>query len=122
MSRSVSGTNETEGPYAAAWRAYRRAGWIIFLLLAGIPIGVFPIAGLLRHWFTIPLSLADLSRFWLLVMVIAVFWENQWRCPRCGKKFNVPVGRRRGLLESKCPHCWLPKWAEWDPRKRWRDL
>jgi hypothetical protein len=114
MSEHTSDSNRvrTPGPYAATWRVYRIVGWITFVLVVGLAIGIFPLAALVRHRLGISLPVNGLFMFTFVVVGAAVVWESQWRCPRCGKRFRVR--NRRGIRTSKCVHCGLPQWAERD--------
>jgi endogenous inhibitor of DNA gyrase (YacG/DUF329 family) len=43
---------------------------------------------------------------------------SDWPCPRCGKTFHfkeVFLGRFFNPFASRCMHCHLPKWANYDP-------
>ena len=118
----MSASDETARPYAAAWRVYRRVGWFLIAVVAGLPIVVFPVAALLYHWFGIRVPLGGAGDLWIVVFVGGILWESRWRCPRCGQKFFT--GRIRDVRQSRshCQNCQLPQWAESDPDKVWREL
>ena len=97
----------TSGPYARAWRDYKRRiilPWIFVLAFVVLP---YPSVLLLRAgvppWACILLFLAI-----LIAILVSYFRMWVFPCPRCGQLFR----KSWKWYGSQCVHCGLPKWAD----------
>lgn len=97
------------GRYGKQWRRYRRLRMLSLLFLlpfaAGILLIEFPDSLALR----IPFSIAKLFGF---VGVCAWFLLNFFRCPRCGKLFEITWWYNLSIFTRKCVHCGLKKFSD----------
>ncbi len=61
---------------------------------------------------------------WLVLTEAAVIWARAWRCPRCGRFFDLDL-LQRSPFTRRCIHCGLPRgstsasaeWAGADPAR-----
>jgi len=95
-----------DGPYAWAWQDYRRvrrragAATLLFLTL---PMCVGYLSELTLRTLTPGFPIAFIA----MACAAFSFWQLlAWSCPRCGEVFGSP-----GLINQRCRHCHLPKWA-----------
>jgi hypothetical protein len=111
-----------EGPYAAAWRRYRRwrwTFWLLFVLYLPAPAILSRAMGCTRGSGT-PIVVAAFA--WMIAFGIVGYQTGNFRCPRCGelffRKFDDRIWRRTWVQKPfarRCLHCGLPKWAGRDP-------
>jgi hypothetical protein len=108
-----------DGPYAPAWRRYRRqsrAFWLVFVLY--IPAIAALNRALVSAQRDNPTAIA-LAAFAGLVAFAAIGYRKwNFRCPRCGELFFHRFDDRAWRMDwqhrpwaRRCLHCGLPKWA-----------
>ena len=113
---------QDEGPYSAAWLAYRRcsrAFWIVFVLY--LP-GLLLVSTALRHMPGGGTVIFVAVSVWMIAVTVIGNRKWSFRCPRCDQLFFQKVDDRpwRRLSQHNpfarcCMHCHLPKWAAHDP-------
>ena len=109
----MSTSRDVRTPYEAQWGEYRRWTWIFWgLALGWLPFGAVVFETL--DYFGAP-DWPDWLPFPLLfgyMAVIAYYGTrtNNFRCPRCSKRFFLTTWSRN-TFAMKCRHCGLPKWA-----------
>jgi hypothetical protein len=60
---------------------------------------------------------------WFVVITVAAWRYNSFRCPRCHKPFFQPTAWGYNTFLKACPHCGLAKGAATDDatsNNRWR--
>ena len=101
--------------YHGRWRAYRLRWWLELLLALGWPplvVGLF--YGSRHYWHTPFLSLTGMS-VWLVTAIAAVWWQGEFRCPRCRRRYGALGNRKgdsnytRGFFDKICANCKLRK-------------
>ena len=115
---------EHNGPYAPAWRRYRRwrrAFWLVFV--AFLPT-VAAIDRAVRSRYG---EVANSVTTWVALGALAVWWvtglmSGNFVCPRCGGTFFSKWDGRpwrqatqSNMFARRCMQCGLPKWALRDP-------
>lgn len=101
------------GPYAAAWRGYRRRDRWVRVTLLGFPLGGVLLGMLLNRLFNaelLPWSVLG----WAGLVVVTTHRARALPCPRCGASF-YSSRLSYNMLARRCMHCGLPKWAPSDP-------
>ena len=109
---------EDEGPYAEAWRRYRRSSrafWILFeLFLPGVA-GANRVLGSARGGGT---AIFVVAFAWMVAFAVVGYRKWNLRCPRCGELFFHAFDDRpwrmvwrHNPFARRCMHCGLPKWA-----------
>ena len=101
--------------YHARWRAYRFRWWLAALLAVGwLPVAFGLFFESRHYWHTPFLSLTGIF-LWLLAAVLAVWWQGEFRCPRCRRRYGALGNRKgdtnysRGFFDSICANCKLRK-------------
>ena len=108
---------EGEGPYAAAWRSYRRTSWAFWSLFVFYLPGLAFVSnafGLTRDGGG---TITVAALLWLLLFAVIGYRKSNFSCPRCGELFFHKFDDRRWRRDWKhnpfarrCMHCGLPKW------------
>ena len=110
-----SPVEEAEIDYRGRWRAYKLRWWLALLL----GLGWAPVACLLfvesrSSWHMPFLSLAGIFG-WLGLALAAVWWQGEFRCPRCRRRYASLGNRKgdtnytRGFFDRICANCKLRK-------------
>ena len=101
--------------YHARWRAYRLRWWLALLLVVGWAPASFSLFYQSRHyWHTPFVSLGGIFG-WLALAIAAVWWQGEFRCPRCRRRYGALGNRKgdtnytRGLFDRICANCKLRK-------------
>jgi hypothetical protein len=108
----------TEPDYAAAWRDLKKRRLFLWAAVLGCIPGVFAIV----VWIGLPLSLLTgiklnyffypVAASWLLMIGVAGWRVQTFRCPRCHRRFFSARWRHNSF--ARCLHCGLPAGAKWD--------
>lgn len=100
--------------YEAEWKEYRhlRQNLILVWMLYVPCVGLFALlCNLLFHSLGPAFAFALL---WMIWFVVAGARLEQFKCPRCGNRFDKGPGFfavRTWIFARKCPHCGLKKFA-----------
>ena len=100
------------GPYAEAWktyRRYRRAFWLVWICYVPVIGLIAAVSQWLFHSF-VPAMVAA-SGWMLLFLVVGVRYQT-FRCPRCGEPFSGKWWYNMSFMARKCVRCGLPKFSE----------
>jgi hypothetical protein len=96
--------------YAEYWNDLRRRErWLLFFLIAYIPV-VGGLVMLLERFVSPDVPGVALAIAWMLMLLVAWYRFLSFACPRCGERFHtkwfgwVSAGRR-------CVHCSLERGA-----------
>ena len=97
------------------WQSYaRRRNLALACLLAWPPVCVCLFA-LSRYWLHLPALSLLLMAAWLALGFALVWWQGEFRCPRCNRRYGALGSRRgrtnwtRGLFDRFCNNCKLRK-------------
>ena len=104
-----------EKDYHRLWLAYKLRRRMALVLLFGWAPVAYALFFYSRHyWHTPFLSLAGILG-WLVAAVAAVWWQGEFRCPRCRRRYGALGNRKgdtnytRGLFDKICANCKLRK-------------
>jgi hypothetical protein len=108
------------------------------VMIAGVFLGLLVFVTLLRPelWYVLPLLLAGLVAFVIIVVAAGRLWEGLRRCPRCGRRGFVSIlDSEKGSPEGdlfyqvvRCQHCDLYRLEcgaevrELDPELWWEQV
>jgi len=111
----MSPATDSEGPYAAAWKDFKRRQRINWILW----IGYLPVGGL-AIWIG-SLVGSDIPAFiivipWFCAIPVAWIYLLSFRCPRCSRLFFFRFGAAwQNPIRLRCVHCGLPSGTPNDP-------
>jgi hypothetical protein len=120
-SEANAGWEPAEAPdtdYHHKWIAYRiRRGIALFLLCTWVPVcaGLFLYS---RFGWHQPLLALSIMGVWLLAALFAVWWQGEFRCPRCRRRYGAlghkkgDVNWTRGMFDKVCSNCKLRKFEQ----------
>lgn len=106
--------------YHLRWRSYaRRRRMALGALLAWLPVcfGLFAVLG---YWLHLPALSLLLMAAWLGLAAGLVWWQGEFRCPRCNRRYGALGSRRgrtnwtRGIFDTVCANCKLRKFERVD--------
>ena len=113
--KDASCSPEQNANYHLRWQSYaQRRNLALVTLLAWPPVCVVLFA-LSRYWLHLPAVSLLLMAAWLVWGFALVWWQGEFRCPRCNRRYGALGSRRgrtnwtRGLFDRVCSNCKLRK-------------
>ena len=101
--------------YHHQWQLYRLRRNLAFFFIATWPAACIVLFRVSREWLHLPITALAIMLAWLGTAIGLVFWAQEFRCPRCRRRFAALGSRRggltvlRGLFDPICGNCKLRK-------------
>ncbi len=101
--------------YHRLWLVYKlRRLTALALLFGWVPV-TYALFYYSRHYWHTPFLSLSAILVWLVAGVSAVWWQGEFRCPRCRRRYGALGNRKgdtnytRGLFDTICANCKLRK-------------
>lgn len=108
-------TPELTDNYHLRWQSYaRRRSLALASLFLWLPVCVALFA-VSHFWLDMPVLSMILALLWLVAALALVWWQGEFRCPRCNRRYAALGHQRggenltRGLFDKVCANCKLRK-------------
>lgn len=97
------------------WQSYARRRMLALAAVALWPPACLGLFALSRLWLHMPVVSLSLMLLWLAAALGLVWWQGEFRCPRCSRRYAALGHRRgatnwsRGIFDKVCANCKLRK-------------
>lgn len=120
--KDASYSPQLSATYHLRWQSYARRRNLALMTLLAWPPACVVLFALSRYWLHLPAFSLLLMAAWLILGFALVWWQGEFRCPRCNRRYGALGSRRgktnwtRGLFDRVCSNCKLRKFELVEPR------